>query len=51
LLQPLAIVVLGGLVSSTLVSLVVVPSLYLQFGGDAEPDVLAELEPDRAPAA
>jgi Cu/Ag efflux pump CusA len=29
---PLAIVILGGLVSSTLLNLFVVPSLYLRFG-------------------
>jgi Cu/Ag efflux pump CusA len=32
LLQPLAVVVLGGLVTSTLLSLFVVPALYLRFG-------------------
>jgi Cu/Ag efflux pump CusA len=31
--HPLAVVVLGGLVTSTLVNLFVVPSLYLRFGG------------------
>ena len=31
--HPMAIVVLGGLVTSTLVSLFVVPALYLRFGG------------------
>ena len=30
--HPLAIVVLGGLVTSTLLNLFVVPSLYLRFG-------------------
>jgi Cu/Ag efflux pump CusA len=29
---PLAIVILGGLVTSTLLNLLVVPSLYLRFG-------------------
>jgi Cu/Ag efflux pump CusA len=29
---PMAIVILGGLVGSTLLNLFVVPSLYLQFG-------------------
>ena len=32
ILQPLAIVVLGGLITSTLLTLVVIPALYTQFG-------------------
>ncbi len=35
LLQPLALVVLGGLVTTTLVNLFVVPALYLRFGASA----------------
>ena len=31
--HPMAVVILGGLVTSTLVNLFVVPSLYLRFGG------------------
>jgi Cu/Ag efflux pump CusA len=31
--HPLAVVILGGLVTSTLLNLFVVPSLYLRFGG------------------
>jgi CzcA family heavy metal efflux pump len=34
--HPLAVVVLGGLVTSTLVNLFVVPSLYLRFGRSSE---------------
>jgi len=30
---PMAIVILGGLVTSTLLNLLIIPSLYLQFGG------------------
>ncbi len=37
--HPLAIVVLGGLVTSTLLNLFVVPSLYLRFGGTRKPDI------------
>lgn len=37
ILNPMAIVVLGGLVSATLVNLFVIPSLYLGFGAGAEP--------------
>ncbi len=35
--HPLAVVVLGGLVTSTLLNLFVVPSLYLRFGKDRNP--------------
>jgi hypothetical protein len=36
-LHPLAIVVLGGLVTSTLVTLLVLPALYVHFGAGSEP--------------
>ncbi len=36
ILHPMAIVVLGGLVSSTMVSLFLVPSVYLALGSGAE---------------
>jgi Cu/Ag efflux pump CusA len=35
--HPLAVVVLGGLVTSTLLNLFVVPSLYLRFGAKTAP--------------
>jgi len=35
---PMAIVILGGLVTSTLLSLFVVPSLYLRFGAGVAPE-------------
>ena len=44
ILHPMAIVVLGGLVTATLVNLFVVPSLYLGFGASAERDVILEEE-------
>ena len=48
ILHPMAIAVLGGLVTTTLVSLFVVPPLYLRFGAAAEPlDLLGEEEPPR----
>jgi CzcA family heavy metal efflux pump len=37
LVQPMAVVVLGGLVTSSLLTLVVVPALYLRFGSSVEP--------------
>jgi Cu/Ag efflux pump CusA len=39
---PMVVVVLGGLVTWTLMNLVVVPAMYLRFGRVAEPDTLAE---------
>ena len=38
IVQPMAVVVLGGLVTTTVVTLLVVPVLYLRFGFIAEPD-------------
>ena len=42
--HPMAVVILGGLVSSTLLTLVVTPSLYAWLGGSAKPGVQAALE-------
>jgi Cu/Ag efflux pump CusA len=42
--HPMAIVVIGGLVTSTLVSLFVVPALYLRFGGGGPSAMAPELE-------
>jgi Cu/Ag efflux pump CusA len=39
---PMSVVVLGGLVTATLVNLVVVPALYLRFGFVAERDTAAD---------
>ena len=35
--HPMAIVILGGLITSTLVNLFIVPALYLVFGGKEMP--------------
>ncbi|HTG42706.1 MAG TPA: efflux RND transporter permease subunit, partial [Methylomirabilota bacterium] len=45
--HPMAIVILGGLVTSTLLNLFITPSLYLRFGRgrEAEPTVAASSEP------
>jgi Cu/Ag efflux pump CusA len=42
--HPMAIVMVGGLVTSTLLSLFVVPALYLRFGGGAASAMSPELE-------
>jgi CzcA family heavy metal efflux pump len=43
IVNPMAIVILGGLVSSTLLSLLVLPTLYLRFGG-SQPTLSPEEE-------
>src|SRR5918992_2374774 len=42
IINPMAIVILGGLVTSTLLSLFIVPTLYLYFGAGAQPEPVAE---------
>ena len=39
IVQPMAVVVLGGFVSTTLLTLFVVPALYQRFGANSEPDL------------
>ncbi|HEX6433817.1 MAG TPA: efflux RND transporter permease subunit [Gemmatimonadales bacterium] len=39
---PMALVMLGGLVTSTIVALVLLPALYVRFGFESEPDLSAE---------
>jgi len=45
LLQPLSIVVFGGLFTSTAITLVVLPALYAKFGKHLFPKLQAETEP------
>ena len=47
---PLAVVVLGGLVTSTLLNLLVVPSLYLRFGGGIVDSGEKTAEPATSPS-
>jgi CzcA family heavy metal efflux pump len=44
IVHPMALVMLGGLITSTLLSLFVVPALYLRFGGGPRPAMTAEDE-------
>ncbi|MCZ6641767.1 MAG: efflux RND transporter permease subunit, partial [Gammaproteobacteria bacterium] len=46
IVRPMAVVILGGLVTSTLLNLHVVPAMYLRFGASREPDL--ELLPAKA---
>jgi Cu/Ag efflux pump CusA len=43
IVRPMAIVVLGGLVTTTWFALAGVPAIYLLFGGKLEPDFELEL--------
>ena len=46
LVRPMAIVILGGLVTTVLLSLFVIPAVFLRFGFNPEPDnVIAPFEP------
>ena len=42
IVNPMAIVMLGGLITTTLLSLFVLPVLYLSFGGGAQPEPVSE---------
>jgi CzcA family heavy metal efflux pump len=45
IVNPMAVVLLGGLVTTTLLALFVLPILYLRFGADAEPEPATETYP------
>jgi CzcA family heavy metal efflux pump len=47
IVNPMAIVMLGGLVTTTLLSLFMLPALYLRFGAGAQPDVEFQIDPIR----
>jgi predicted RND superfamily exporter protein len=42
IVNPMAIVMLGGLITTTLLSLFVLPVLYLRFGASAQPEPATE---------
>jgi Cu/Ag efflux pump CusA len=44
LVQPMAVVILGGLVSASLFSLFIVPAMHSRFGSSSETDVLIALD-------
>jgi CzcA family heavy metal efflux pump len=48
--HPMAVVILGGLLTSTLLTLFVVPTLYLRFGAGSAVRPAAQPQPARAPA-
>ena len=59
IVHPMAVVILGGLVTTTLLGLFVLPALYLRFAAPAEPGLAPEdelmhrwagVEPEAAPA-
>jgi Cu/Ag efflux pump CusA len=41
--QPMAVVIIGGLLTSTLLNMIVLPTLFLQFGREVEPEQRAIL--------
>jgi Cu/Ag efflux pump CusA len=45
IVNPMAVVLLGGLVTTTLLALFVLPALYLRFGAGAEPEPATETYP------
>jgi Cu/Ag efflux pump CusA len=45
IVRPMAVVILGGLVTSTLLDLFILPALYLRFGSSPEPVVEFNPEP------
>jgi len=49
IVRPMAIVILGGLVTSTILNLFILPALYLQWGPSAQPAGAAASEPTTSP--
>src|SRR5207247_5276316 len=43
--QPMAVVIIGGLLTSTLLNMIVLPTLFLRFGRAVEPAQRAILQP------
>lgn len=48
--QPMAVVILGGIVTSTFLNLMVIPALYLKFGRARERTPAREIPREREPA-
>jgi Cu/Ag efflux pump CusA len=51
IVRPMAVVIVGGLVTSTLVSLFILPAAYLRFGPSPEPDESTQLVEQPRPVA
>ena len=51
IVHPMAIIIIGGLVSSTLLNLFLLPALYLRFGASREPDLALKRARGLQPAA
>jgi len=51
IVRPMAVVIVGGLVTSTLVSLFILPAAYLRFGPSPEPDESTRLVEQPRPVA
>jgi Cu/Ag efflux pump CusA len=47
--QPMAVVILGGIVTSTLLNMVVIPALFLKYGGAAQTDEVPQAGAESMP--
>lgn len=51
ILQPMALVTLGGLITATILNLFVLPALFLRFGSSPTPERIANMAEEGVPAA
>jgi Cu/Ag efflux pump CusA len=51
ILHPMAVVVIGGAVAATAANLLLLPAMYLRWGGRLEPDVLEQAADVRSPVS
>ncbi len=45
--HPMAVVILGGIVTSTFLNMIVIPAMYLKYGQAVEPASVTEIPPER----